>query len=274
MNNLRIFQKYVFALAAVCCLSALVSAQNNFDELNSEDKIAKAESVINTTIKKLGGEKYLKIKSSVGEGRFSLLKDGQIASFSSFVDVIVSPDKERTDFTEQGSKTVQVNADGKGWMYQEHLEKFSDQGATQIKNFERTLRSHYDYLLRGKWKDEAKLSYEGRRPASVGKRNEVLRLTFEDGFWVEYEFSDEGLPMNTKYERTNGDDKIIVEENRYAQFLNEQGILTPFVVDHYTGDQHAFRVNYLSMLYNRKIPNSVFEKPSNPKKLRKKLKIK
>ena len=159
-------------------------------------------------------------------------------------------------------------------MYQEHLEKFSDQKERQLENFKRSLRSHYDYLLRGRWKDEAKLSYEGRIPASLGKRNDVLKLTFKDGFWVKYEFSDEGLPMKTKYERTNSDGKIIVEENRYAQFLDEQGILTPFVVDHYTGEKHSFRANYQSMRYDRTIPNSIFEKPQIQKKLRKKLKIK
>jgi len=272
MNKSILLGKYFLVIALLTSFSVSVSSQNSFDE--PIDKTAKAKTIITKTVKKLGGEKYLKVKTSVGEGRFSLLKDGQIVSFSSFVDVIVFPNKERTDFTEQGSKTVQVNAGGKGWMYQEHLEKFSDQKESQIENFKRSLRSHYDYLLRGKWKDEAKLTYEGKIPASLGKRNEVLKLTFKDGFWIKYEFSDEGLPMKTYYERTDSNDKIIVEENRYAQFLDEQGILTPFVVDHYTGENHSFRVNYQSMRYNRTISNSIFEKPSNPKKLRKKLKIK
>lgn len=271
MKNINSLKMHFFALLAVFCISVTVLSQNNFDK--PENKTAKAESVINKAIKKLGGERYLKVKTSVGEGRFSLLKDGQIISFSSFVDVIVDPDKERTDFTERGSKTVQVNANGKGWMYQEHLEKFSDQGKTQLENFVRSMRSHYNYLLRGKWKGEAKLSYEGRRPASLGKRNDVLKLTFGNGFWIEYEFSEEGLPMKTKYERTNSDDKIIVEENRYAQFLDEQGVLTPFVVDHYTDDKHSFRANYKSMIYNKNIPDKIFIKPGNPKKLRKKLKL-
>ncbi|NNF00999.1 MAG: hypothetical protein HKN25_18425 [Pyrinomonadaceae bacterium] len=271
MTKLRPVVKSFIAFCAVVSFFSSVYAQNNFDK--PEDKAAKAKSVVNRAIQKLGGERYLNVRTSIGEGRFSLLKDGQIVSFSSFVDVIVAPEKERTDFTERGSKTVQVNADGKGWMYQEHLEKLSDQKGPQLESFKRSLRSHYDYLLKGKWKDEAKLSYEGRRRASLGKRNDVLRLTFKDNFWVEYEFSDEGLPMKTKYERTNSDNKMITEENRYAQFIDEQGILTPFVVDHYTDDKHSFRVNYKSMIYNKKIPDKIFVKPGNPKKLRKKLKL-
>ena len=270
-NSYRKIFVLLSALLIIACASVSVFGQNNFD--NTENKTAKAESVINEAVKKLGGDRYLKVRTSIGEGRFSLLKDGHIVSFSSFIDVIVAPDKERTDFTEKGSKTVQVNAGGKGWMYQEHLEKMSDQGEVQIENFKRSLRSHYDYLLRGKWKGKAKLSYDGRRPASLGKRNDVLKLTFEDGFTVEYEFSDEGLPMKTKYERKNSDDKIITEENRYAQFLDEQGVLTPFVVDHFTNDKHSFRANYRSMTYNKKIPDKIFVKPGNTKKLRKKLKL-
>ena len=67
--------------------------------------------------------------------------------------------------------------------------------------------------------------------------------------------------------------KIITEENRYAQFLDEQGVLTPFVVDHFTNDKHSFRANYRSMTYNKKIPDKIFVKPGNTKKLRKKLKL-
>ncbi len=233
----------------------------------------KAKVVMEKAVAKLGGDKYLNVKTSIGEGRFSLLKDGRIASFQSFTDVIVYPDKERTDFTDNGSKTVQVNTGDAGWIYEEFLEKFGDQSENQIENFKQSMRTHYDYLLRGKWKGEAELSYVGRRPSTLGKRNDVLKLTFEKGFQVEYEFDDEGLPMKTVYLRMNADNQAITEENRYARFISYQGILMPSIIDHFTNGEHTFRIAYESLEFNRNIPDEIFIKPDNPKKLKKKLKL-
>jgi outer membrane lipoprotein-sorting protein len=244
------------------------------DKISDSQTVEKAEEVIAKAIKKLGGEKYLNVKTLVGEGRLSLLKDNTIASFQSFSDIIVYPDnKERTDFNEKGSKTVQVNTGETGWIYEEFLEKFGDQGESQIENFKQSMRTHYDYLLRGKWKDEAELSYVGRRPSTLGKRNDVLKLTFEGGFVVEYEFDDEGLPMKTLYLRMNADNQAITEENRYARFLTYQGILMPSIVDHFTNGIHTFRVAYENIEFNKNIPDEIFVKPDNPKKLKKKLKL-
>ncbi len=243
----------------------ITEAENN--------NLAEAEAVIKKAVNKLGGEKYLNIKNSVGEGKFSLLKAGRIISFQAFTDIIVYPEKERTDFIERGAKTVQVNTGEKGWFYDEMLEKFDDQNKIQINSFKRSFRSHYNYLLRGSWKGKADLSYVGKRPASLGKRNDVLKLTFEDGFEVEFEFSDEGLPMKSTYTVMNSENLPVTEENRFAQFILENGILAPFVIDHFTNDEHTFRVNYQSMDYNKSISDEIFVKPDDPKKLRKKLKF-
>ncbi len=245
----------------------------NFDKPSDEMARVKAESVIQKAVAKLGGDRYLKVKTTVGEGSYSLLKDGVNVSYQKFIDVIVSPDKERTDFTENGSKTVQVNTGETGWIYEEHLESFRDQSAGGIESFKTSLRSHYDFLLRGNWKDQATLSYEGRRPASLGKRNDVLKLTFHDGFEVEYEFDDDGTPMKTIYTRLDSEKKGISEETRFAKFINEQGIQTPFVIDHYADGVQTFRVNFESVVYNKSIPNEIFTKPGDPKKLRKRLKL-
>ncbi len=272
IKNLQIkpILKIVFVLVA---LPLAAVSQNNFDKSDSAKGLKKALQIKEKAIGKLGGNKYLQIKNSVGKGRFSLLRKGVISSFQSFVDVIVYPNKERTDFKEQGSKTVQVNFGDKGWVFKEHLESFRDQVDREIKNFKRSLRTHYNFLLREKWENEATLSYVGRRRASLGKRNDVVKLTFKNGLEVEYEFSDEGLPMKTIYKRFDSDKKEIVEEERYARFIDVQGVLIPYIIDHYTNDEHAFRVSYESFEYNKRIPDSIFLKPDNPKKLKKKLKL-
>lgn len=272
IKNLQIkpILKIVFVLVA---LPLAAVSQNHFDKSDSAKGLKKALQIKEKAIGKLGGNKYLQIKNSVGKGRFSLLRKGVISSFQSFVDVIVYPNKERTDFKEQGSKTVQVNFGDKGWVFKEHLESFRDQVDREIKNFKRSLRAHYNFLLREKWANEATLSYVGRRRASLGKRNDVVKLTFKNGLEVEYEFSDEGLPMKTIYKRFDSDKKEIVEEERYARFIDVQGVLIPYIIDHYTNDEHAFRVSYESFEYNKRIPDSIFLKPDNPKKLKKKLKL-
>ena len=274
MRTSKFVSQFTKVILFTIFLSSLIFAQNNFDESDKADRAKKAKAVMDKAVQKLGGEKYLNVKTLVGEGRFSLLKDGTIASFQSFSDIIVYPDnKERTDFTDNGSKTVQVNTGDTGWIYEEFLEKFGDQNESQIENFKESMRTHYDYLLRGKWQGNAELSYVGRRPSTLGKRNDVLKLTFEKGFQVEYEFDDDGLPMKTVYLRMNAENQAITEENRYARFTAYQGILMPSIVDHFTNGEQAFRVAYDSIEFNKIIPDEIFVKPDNPKKLKKKLKL-
>ena len=57
-----------------------------------------AEAIIDKAVQKLGGDRYLKVTSQVSRGKFSVIRDGVIVSFQSFIDVIVYPDKERTEF--------------------------------------------------------------------------------------------------------------------------------------------------------------------------------
>ncbi len=273
MKSNKLFAQLLKLSFSVIILSIISFGQNNFDKKDDKAEFEKAAAVVAKAVKKLGGEKYLNVQNSVGEGRLSLLKGGQIYSFQSFTDVIVYPNKERTDFIEGGAKTVLVNSGENAWFYDESLVKFADQSETQINNFQESLRSHYNYLLRGDWKGNAELSYAGRRPASLGKRNDVLKLTFKDNFAVEYEFSDEGLPMKTLYTKLNSEKLPVVEENRYAQFILENGIFSPFIIDHYINENHTFRVGYQSMEYNKRISDEIFTKPDDPKKLRKKLKL-
>lgn len=246
---------------------ATVVAQNEGDS-----DAEKAEDVIERAVAKLGGEKYRKVNSLSSSGKLSVLKEGKIASFQSFVNVIIYPNRQRIDFSERGSRTVQVNTGDTGWILDEFFDNFGPQTEIQIAAFKLGLKTHYDYLLRGRWKGEAELSHAGRRQASLGKRNDVIRLDFEDDSWIEYEFSDEGLPMKTVYPGKSPDGVLINNEYRYAQFIMMEGILFPFIVDHFSEGVRSFRVNYSKVLFNRRIQESIFEKPENPKKI-KKLKI-
>ena len=243
-------------------------------ETNGADSKEKAEAVIKKAVQNLGGEKYSQVKSQVGRGKFSIIKGGAVVSFQTFVDVIVFPDKERTDFKGGGSRTVQANSGNVGWVYDGGQELIKAQNESQVANFKLGIRTSLDNLLRGSWKNEAELAYVGKRPATLGKRNDVVKLTYKDGFTVEFEFAaDDGLPQKAIYKHTTGDGEEIKEEDRYAQFIDIGGVKTPFIVDRYSNGTPSSRINYESVDFNKQIPDSIFVKPSNPKDAKKDLKF-
>jgi hypothetical protein len=233
----------------------------------------KAEAILKKAVQQMGGENYLKVKTQIGRGKFSLMREGMNGSFQSFVDVIVYPDKERTEFKEFGRKSVQTNSGDSGWTFDEKTAAIADQSETQVGEFKRGMSTNLDNFLRGAWRGKAALSYVGRREASLGKRNDVVKLTYKDGFAVEFEFSDTGLPAKAVYKRTNPEGAESKEEDRYAQFVDIQGIKVPFIIDHWSGGAHVSRINYETIEFNKPISDAIFAKPSNLKELKKDLKL-
>lgn len=233
-----------------------------------------AEAVLKKAIEQLGGDKYLKVTSQVGRGRFSLMKEGAVVSFQTFTDVIVFPDKERTEFKGGGVKSIQTNVGDSGWTFDGDAEIVKIQGEKQVANFKRAIRTSLDNLLRGQWRSDAKLTIAGKRQASLGKRNDVLKLVYSDGLTVEFEFAaDTGLPAKAIYAYTTADGEEVKEEDRYAQFVDVGGVKAAFIIDRFTNGVQSSRINYESFEYNKPIPDSIFTKPANPKELKKDIKL-
>ena len=228
-----------------------------------------AETVIKKAVQNLGGEKYLNVKTQIGRGKYSIMQEGAVAQFQTFVDVIVYPNKERTEFKGSGSKTIQTNVGDTGWRFDAEQELVKIQDQNQVDSWQRGVRTSLDYLLRGFWRGEAELSYLGKRPATLGKRNEVVKLTYEGGLTVEFEFAaEDGLPQKSVYKHLNSDNEEIREEDRYAQFIDVQGIKTPFIVDRFTNGVQTSRINYQTVEFNKAIPDSIFTKPASPKEIK------
>jgi len=225
----------------------------------------KAEAIVAKAVQSLGGDRYLQVKSQIGRGKYSLFRDNAVISFQSFIDVIVFPDKERTEFKGGGSRTIQTNTGSTGWVYDGDQKLVKVQTDLQVSNFKNGLRSTFDYLLRGAWKNEAELTYVGKRAATLGKRNDVVKLTFNEGFVVEYEFADDGMPQKAIYSRGAADGETLKEEDRYAQFVDVDGIKTPFIIDRFRNGQATSRINYESVEFNKNVPSGVFLKPLSPK---------
>lgn len=257
-------------ISLLLCLGFL-SFSGFAQKLDTTDE--KAEAILKTAVQNLGGERYLQVKSQIGRGKFSILRQGATISFQTFLDIIVYPDKERTEFRALGTKTVQTNTGDSGWIFDGEAQVINVQSETQIADFKRSMNASLDNLLRGSWRGKGVLSYLGRREATLGKRNDVIKLTYTDGFEVEFEFSADGLPVKAIYKRTNPEGEDSKEEDRYAQFVDVQGIKTPFIIDHFSGGIQTSRINYETVEFNKSVPDSIFAKPTNPKELKKDLKL-
>ena len=239
-----------------------------------DERDERAVNILARAVERLGGDRYLQIKTQVSKGKYTVMRSGTVISFQSFLDVIVFPDRERTEFKSRGTKHIQVNSGDTGWIYDGDQELVKVQTERQIANFKQAIRTSLDNLLRSQWKGEADLTYVGKRPATLGKRNDVVRLTYKDGFWVEFEFAaDDGLPQKAIYKKPTSDGQEVTEEDRYALFVELKGIRFPYVVDRFTDGTHLSRINYESIEVNRSVPPAIFEKPATPKEARKEIKL-
>ncbi|HJQ34489.1 MAG TPA: hypothetical protein VJ866_20080 [Pyrinomonadaceae bacterium] len=230
----------------------------------------KAEAVVKRGVEVLGGAAYMDVRTAVSQGYFTQFREGQQGLPVSFRDYVVYPDRERTEFKGAGVRTVQVNTGQSGWLFEAKAKKLTDVTPEQAEDFRTTMRTSVDNLLRGWWRSEgASLIYVGRREAGLARRNEVVRLSYPDGFEAEFEFdAREGLPAKVLYKRPNAEGETVEEEDRYAQFQQLGGVRAPFIIDHYRAGVQSSRVNYESVEFNKPVPESLFAKPTDVKAIK------
>lgn len=267
--------EYLFAvlLLGVCYSAAF--AQTGPTPKPSPQGVAKAEAIVNRGIEVLGGSAYLNVKTVIGRGFYTPFADGISLVPSRFLDYISYPDKERTEFTTNGIRSIQTNTGESGWLFDGPTKSLHDMDAAQIEDFKRAMRTSVENLLRGWWKKEnATLSYVGRREAGLARRNETVRLTYPDGWWIEYEFAArEGLPEKVIYKRQRRipdteDTEEITEEDRLAKPITIDGITALWVIDHFINGVQTSRASYESIEYNRPLADALFVKPANIKALK------
>jgi hypothetical protein len=263
----------LLVLTGILPPAAWAQISNGSARATSPDE--KAQDIINRTIQAVGGSNYLQVKTTVGRGFFTTYKEGVSQLPARFVDYVALPDKERTEFTGGGIRVVQANLGEKGWLYDGATKSLQDMKSAQIEDFKRAVRTSIDNLLRGWWRKEgATLSYVGRREAGLAKRNETVRLTYPDGFWIEYELgAKDGMPAKVIYKRNrtkpdSDETEEITEEDRLAKFITVDGITAAFVIDHFINGVQTSRINYESIEYNRPLTDSFFTKPENIKALK------
>jgi len=252
--------------------------------LNAQDKklapptapaSEKSEEIIKRAVEVLGGSAYLNVQSVIGRGFYTPYQDGISGLPTRFLDYISYPDKERTEFFNSGVRVVQTNTGATGWLYDGATKSLHDQKPAQIEDFKRGMRTSIENLLHGWWRREgATVSYVGRREAGLARRNETVRLTYPDGFWIEYEFgAKDGLPAKVIYKRDrkledSEETEEITEEDRLAKPVSIDGVTAAYVVDHFINGKQTTRINYESIEYNRPLVASLFAKPESIKALK------
>jgi hypothetical protein len=235
----------------------------------------KSQQIIDSAIQALGGQKYLSVQTVFGKGFYTTYNEGMSQLPARFLDYISYPDRERTEFSGAGIRTIQTNVGDTGWLFDGAVKKISDQTPAQIENFKFTMRTGLENLLRGWWKKEGgKITYVGRREAGLAKRNETIRLTYPDGFWIEYEFgAKDSLPAKIIYKRTRkdpdtGDQVEVTEEDRIMRLVAVDGVTAPWIVDHYINGKQTSRINYELVQYNQTFAEALFAKPENVKSIK------
>jgi hypothetical protein len=260
----------VSALALLICLfcfPAHAQEKTQTPQASAPAIEEKAEKILQRAIGAMGGSAYLSVRSAVGRGLFTAYRDGVSGIPNAFIDYVIYPDKERTEFRGGGSRIIQTNTGDTGWLYDGAAKTLKDMTPKQVADFKLNMRTNVDNLLRGVWRKEgAQITYAGRREAGLAKRNEALRVTYPDGFTIDFEFSaQDGLPAKVIYKRTNGEGEEIAEEDRLAQFVNTGGINSPFVIDHYAAGIQTSRINYESIAFNTQLPDTLFARPASIK---------
>jgi hypothetical protein len=235
----------------------------------------KSEEIIKRALETVGGNAFLNVRTVVGRGFFTTYHEGSSQVPARFIDYIAYPDKERTEFSGGGIRVIQTNSGNTGWVFDGATKTITDMKEDQIEDFKRSMRTSLENLLRGWWREEGgSVKYLGRREAGLANRNETIRLTYPDGFWIEYEFgARDGRPAKLIYERTrkkpeSDETEVLTEEDRLAQPISVAGITAPWVIDHFSNGRQTSRINYESIQYNQPLADSLFVKPDNVKSIK------
>jgi hypothetical protein len=275
MKTTKLYARYVWRTCAVIIAAFTLTAQTSYAQtlVASKDETAsdeKAEQIVKRAIDAMGGAAYLGVRSIASKGNYTPYDQGIPALPIGFVDYIVFPDRERTEFKGRGVRSIQTNTGDTGWLFDGMVRKIKDLTTEQIEDFKTANRTSLDNLLRGWWRSSGgRLTYLGRREGGLGTRNEAIRLNYPDGFSVEYEFrAKDGLPAKTKYKKKSKEGEEVEEEDRYAQHLPISGVIVPFVIDHYRAGQQSSRVNFESVELNAAIAESLFTRPTDPKAIK------
>ena len=239
-----------------------------FQEQDENDP-AKAAALLRDAIAARGGDPYMKIRSVESRGEYTPFAKGVSGDPLSFVDYIVYPGRERTEFGKGDDKFVQSNSEIANWVYEARQKMIRDQKEDQVKRFQQSSRYDLDNLLRtASQQAGVKLVYLGRREPWRNTFSEAVRVDFEDGGTATIHFDTRAkLPLMIEY-KTVGEEGPINNEVRYYRWVDFGGIKFPTIQDFYHNGKQNARVAFDTVSFNVSLPDKLFAKPSNIKEVK------
>ncbi len=212
-----------------------------------------AREILDKAIQKLGGSAYLEATDVEAHGRFFQFQRGQLVGGEHFTDYLKFPDKERTEFGEDG-KTVRINNGDQGWNIQD--KEVEPQIEEQIETFWEEFKVSLDYILRTVVaQPETTVQFVGRDMIDF-KRVDILELRDEDRTRINlYIERDSGLVMKKTVRRI---DSPSVHEEVYSNYHLIQDILTPLMINRYTDGAKTMELRMTEVAYNTGVPERFF----------------
>jgi hypothetical protein len=250
-------------LAGVIIPSAVNAGQTD------ENDPAKAAALVRDAVAARGGDLFLKISTLESHGQYTPFDKGVSGDPTPFVDYIVYPGRERTEFGKGDTKFIQSNSEAANWVYDANQRMIRDQKEEQVRQFQQSLRYDLDNLLRAASKQsDIKLFYLGRREAWRNTFSEAVRVDFGDGGNATLHFDTRSrLPMMVEYKGV-GEEGAVNNEVRYFRWVDFNGIKVATIQDSYRNGKQTARVSFDTVSFNVGVPDKLFVKPSNIKEVK------
>jgi hypothetical protein len=262
------------ALAFSAVLVGLGAGRARAQSADADDaaNAAKGADLMRKAIEARGGSRYVGFKSVVTSGQYTPFDEKGVSTIpTQFIDYIVYPDKERTDFGKGRKKDrkIQVNVGTTGWVYDGDAQTLKDQNEAQLKDFLEGQEFDIDRLLRGGWQQPGvSVRFGGREETRPGERADVVVLKLRSGATINLLLdSNTHLPISLVYEQLDSQ-TLKKNEVRFAQWVPYEGVKFPNIVDFYRDGIQRSRINLDKVQLDGPVDETMFAKPANIKAIK------
>jgi hypothetical protein len=263
----------ILKLAGIGC-AALLLATTAFaqrEDPNDPKNIERGTELIKQSVQARGGERFMGFTNIMSSGMYTPFDKGMSQFPIQFIDWIIYPDKERTEFGKGKKKNrrIQVNVGKTGWVYDGDAETLKDQTDKQIEEHLEGLEFDIDRLLRAAAKGGGvEVGYAGREETRPGERADVVAIKSKSDRTA-YLLIDPKthLPMSLSYEKTE-DGQLVKQEIRFNQYVDYDGVKFPNIVDFFRDNVQTGRLNVQSIKLNTQASDELFAKPANVKAIK------
>jgi len=263
----------IFKLAGIGCAVLLlaITARAQRADPNDPKNVERGAELIKQAVQARGGERFLSFTSIMSTGVYTRFDKGLSQNPIQFIDWIVYPDKERTEFGKGKKKIrlIQINVRKTCWVDNGDAETLKDQTDKQIEEHLEDLDFDIDRLLRAAAKgDGVEVGFAGREETRPGERADAVAIRFKSD-QTAYLLLDSQthLPLSLSYEKTE-DGGLVKHETRYNQYVDYDGVKFPNIVDFFRDNVQTGRVNLESIKLNTQVSDELFVKPASVKAIK------